>query len=71
MAIARKCDRCGRFFEFYAVVDHDGNTSSGFNTLTQGGYNEYDRYYYKKSYELCKECCKEFNKWLDKPVRID
>lgn len=71
MAIARKCDRCGGFFEFYAVVCPDGSTARGFNTIVQGSYNEHDGYYHKKTYELCQKCCKEFNDWLDKPVRID
>lgn len=71
MAVARKCDRCGGFFEFYAVVCPDGSTATGFNTLTQGCYSHEDGCHYKKSYDLCQECCKEFNEWLDKPVRID
>ena len=71
MAIARKCDRCGGFFEFYTVMVNDESTSIGFNTLTQGCYSHEDGCHHKKSYDLCRECCKEFNEWLDKPVRID
>lgn len=71
MAFARKCDRCGGFFEFYSVVRPDGSATNGFNTLSQGCYSDQDGFHDKKSYDLCQKCCKEFNDWLDRPVRID
>lgn len=65
MAKAVKCDRCGQFFEYYDVKANSGRIYLGFNTLTQGSYNTNDGYYYKKTYELCKDCCREFNEWLE------
>lgn len=67
MAKAVKCDRCGQFFEYYDVkAEHNsGHNYQGFNTLTQGSYNANDGYYCKKTYELCTDCCREFNEWLE------
>lgn len=66
MAKAAKCDRCGQFFDLYEVNREDSITKAeGFNTLTQGSWNPYDGYFGKKTYELCSDCCREFNEWLE------
>lgn len=64
MVKAVKCGRCGRFFEYYAVKDYTGDAAEGFNTVVQGSYTDHDGYYHKKTYELCTDCCREFNEWL-------
>lgn len=67
MAKAVKCDRCGRFFEYYDVKTPTSELTNalGFHTLSQGSYTDHDGYYYKKTYELCTDCCREFNEWLE------
>jgi len=67
MAKAVKCDRCGRLFEYYDVKAWNSELTNvlGFHTVVQGSYNSKDGYYYKKTYDLCIDCCREFNKWLE------
>lgn len=66
MAQAVKCDRCGRFFEPYEVNRQRSTiVVKGFNTVIQGSWNGTDGYFAKKTYELCPDCCKEFNEWLE------
>lgn len=65
MAKAVKCDRCGRFFEYYNVKVSAGEaTTIGFNAIVQGSYTVHDGYFYKKTYDLCTDCCREFDEWL-------
>ena len=66
MAQAAKCDRCGQFFELYDVNRQGSNVKvKGFNTIIQGSWNITDGYFGKKTYELCTDCCREFNEWLE------
>lgn len=66
MAQAAKCDRCGQFFEPYDVNRQGCNAKvKGFNTIIQGSWNITDGHFGKKTYELCTDCCKEFNEWLE------
>lgn len=66
MAQAAKCDRCGQFFDLYEVNREDSITTvKGCNTLVQGSWNPYDGHFGKKTYELCVDCCREFNEWLE------
>lgn len=66
MAKAVKCDRCDRFFEYYNVKAWNSEaTARGFHTVVQGSYTDHDGYYHKKTYDLCTDCCREFNEWLE------
>lgn len=66
MAQAAKCDRCGQFFEPYDVNRQRCNVKvEGLNTIILGSWNKTDGYFSKKTYELCTDCCKEFNEWLE------
>lgn len=64
---AKKCDRCGKFFDLYTVTNKMGSKfENGVNYLIQA--NECSEYSccQKKVYELCLDCCESFNEWIEK-----
>jgi hypothetical protein len=66
---AKKCDRCGKFFDLYAVTNKRGcKFENGVNYLIQA--NECSEYgtCHKKVYDLdlCLDCCESFNEWIEK-----
>ena len=54
MALAKKCDRCGKFY------DENINIMIAFN------WDDQDRYYANKPLDLCPSCKDSFEKWLNK-----
>lgn len=51
MANAKKCDRCGKYFDrsnFWLVIKDD------------------NLFHCDEDKDLCQECCEEFNKWFNK-----
>lgn len=63
---AKKCDRCGKFFDLYTVTNKMGcKFENGVNYLIQA--NECSEYSscHKKVYELCLDCCESFNEWIE------
>ena len=63
---AKKCDRCGKFFDLYTVTNKMGcKFENGFNYLIQA--NACSEYVdcHKKVYELCLDCCESFNEWVE------
>lgn len=59
---AKKCDRCGKFYEEYNVANDEKNV----NTIRT--YNcEIDKGVYSHGpYDLCPECSKQLVDWLFK-----
>lgn len=59
MAIARKCDRCGKFYDHY---------SKGVNTLYNGAQRMHrdlgGSFGYEKSFDLCPECMDAFDEFM-------
>lgn len=64
MALAKKCDRCGKFYEDYPIGYASGpyNTTGQFQIIqrnitgeTINGYTVYD---------FCPECIEEFEKFM-------
>lgn len=62
MALAKKCDRCGKFYDAYNSAKDDKNIN-GIMTLN---IDEQDRYYTHKPLDLCPSCKCSFEKWLNK-----
>lgn len=65
MALAKKCDRCGRLYEFY---DKDENGNKCYNALSpicRDEVNIIDGRWDAK--DLCPECRDSFNEWLNLP----
>ena len=61
-AIAMKCDRCGKFCEYYTehITSKETNEANEFTLI-----NMYDMYSDRKAYDLCPECMRKFKKFLE------
>ena len=60
MAIAKKCDRCGVFYESYNVK-YDSKKINGILTLN---IDDEQRYFPNKKIDLCPKCKDSFEHWL-------
>lgn len=58
---ARKCDRCGKFYEKYGIKSGCSNKPNGILYATL--YDDHT-YYSSKSFDLCPECMDELKKWI-------
>ena len=61
MSLARKCDRCGKFYETYAGQDAN---DFGFNSVTLKDVDNGGDYCVRKHFDLCKECSAKLEEWL-------
>lgn len=62
MGLAKKCDRCGKFYDEYNSAEDDKNIN-GIMTLN---IDKQGRYYNHKPLDLCPFCKCSFEKWLNK-----
>lgn len=60
MALAKKCDRCGKFYETYNATK-DSENISGIMTLN---LDDQRKYYSHEPIDLCPKCKVSFDKWL-------
>lgn len=60
MALAKKCDRCGKFYETYNTTN-DNENISGIMTLN---LDEQRKYYSHEPFDLCPKCKDAFEKWF-------
>lgn len=65
---AMKCDRCGKFYDYYA------GSKTLMNTEKTNGIMLIDRdlewkYYNRRSYDLCLECMKELEDFLNNNIK--
>lgn len=60
MAIAKACDRCGKFYKIYNVKN-DKSHPNGFMLLN---IDEKGKYYSHGTIDLCPECTDSLNKWM-------
>lgn len=58
MSDARKCDRCGRFYDIYGQA----NNAVGFRFVNKWGGR------LQEIYDLCPDCMEELKDWLTNPV---
>lgn len=63
MAIARKCDRCGKLYEQYNHIELEDKIVNGIYTVE----NKVNNRHVKHHYDLCEECCWELLIWLQNP----
>lgn len=63
MALAKKCDRCGKFYEQYTVEspNKDGKINS-IETIKRDPDGTVDRV--NRMYDLCPECMDSFIYWM-------
>lgn len=62
MASARKCDRCGKLYEFY-YKESDGMVINGM-TLVENDVT-YNSHKTKMYIDLCPECLTQLAEWLE------
>lgn len=60
---AKKCDRCGKLFEHYDGVKEFKNTEKA-NALYLIDRDLDNKYWGRKSYDLCSECMKKLENFL-------
>lgn len=60
---AMKCDRCGKLFEHYDGVKEFKNTEKA-NALYLIDRDLDNKYWGRKSYDLCPECMKKLENFL-------
>lgn len=62
MSLAKKCDRCGKFYEFYKIKgNNDFNGVATIEILNNRNYHS------KDILDLCSECRDSFDEWLHLP----
>jgi len=68
MSKAKKCDRCGNFYEHY-----NSNDIIHSNGLAKMYCDKYENYHYhdKGRIDLCPECKASFDKWLGEPLNAN
>lgn len=67
MAIAKKCDRCGKLFEQYpcSEVQQENNYINGIATVA---ITENRSFYNVDLVDLCPDCLIELKKWMDRYI---
>lgn len=60
MSVAKKCDRCGRFYEEYNIK----NDSSNINGIMKLNVDRHQKYFGHDVIDLCPECTESFKRWL-------
>lgn len=57
MADAKKCDRCGKLYEWYCT-EYDGTDINGAGLFRDRQYSIF--------YDLCPECLEELIEWIER-----
>lgn len=60
MASAKKCDRCGKFYDVY----NSANSNKKINSLIRANTDGKRQYFAQEIIELCPECMNVFEVWL-------
>lgn len=61
MSLARKCDRCGKFYETYAGQDAN---DFGFNRVTLRDVDNVGHDWVREHFDLCEKCSTDLEDWL-------
>lgn len=61
MAIAKKCDRCGKYHDIY----NDKENPHKINSIIPANANYKNQCYSHKIINLCPDCMNELKKWLE------
>lgn len=69
MAIAKKCDRCGLYYDPYNC-ENDAEKINAIK-LMNIYFNSYDIYFSHGPYDLCPACSNDFMKWFKKENKND
>ena len=64
MMRAEKCDRCGKFYEYYARKSRFGGGCKVSGVLLLIDRNQNETYFPRESYDLCPACTREFDTFI-------
>ena len=67
MALAKKCDRCGNFYEPYNMT----NDSKNINGIMTLNLDNLKKYYSHEPLDLCPECKDAFEEWMKNGGKYD
>ena len=67
MAIAKQCDRCGKFYNPYPMSNNPNNNPNMYNALRRIRMNNSNMVELTGSspIDLCEECMSEFDKFIN------
>ena len=65
---AMKCDRCGKFYNYYTGSKTFYETTKA-NGIILADIDMERKHYSRKSYDLCPDCMKELEKFLNKKTK--
>ena len=63
MAVAKKCDRSGNFYEYYAGNTEFKNSEKS-NAILFLDYDTKGGYWVNKSYDLCPDCMRKLEAFI-------
>lgn len=63
--LAKKCDRCGGYYDRYHYLSQIANHKANGIVLADFNDNE-DTYYNRKDIDLCPKCLNDFQSWMTK-----
>lgn len=63
MALAKKCDRCGKFHEYYDGCKEFKNSEEA-NGVILIDRDLNNKYYTRKSYDLCPDCMRKLERFI-------
>lgn len=63
---ARKCDRCGMFYEEYNMI----NNKKAINGVMLLNIDSNDRYFSHGPNDLCPTCSEEFVNWFNRSNKV-
>ena len=69
MAMAKKCDRCGKLYEHYPKGKLTGDRNNAIRTLFKNEYGDFS--IPDKTIDLCEKCMSEFNEFMTKGKSSD
>lgn len=62
MGRALRCDRCGKYYDFYYKnIMNDGNCVTGMKFI---GSRDYNDLFLIRRVDLCRECSESLEKWF-------
>ena len=59
--LAKKCDRCGKLYDHYEIIDNTKKNALAITFINKFGARER----WIRDIDLCQECMNSFTKWYD------
>ena len=65
MAIARKCDICGTYYEPYNIANSKREVESNRNAIAFVSINDNDKYFSSTPMDCCPKCLESIRRHID------